>query len=202
MKDIKSFYKNYLVWLCCQSEANLSLPAIWEMQGDFAELQGRRRLVPAEDPGISMGWIGVSLTQEQGDPHSIAGKVDLETPRQRFHAAHFNVRFRHLSGIDARPLHSGTFSSARSGSPQSASILARTASRKRTAALKSLPSARIAFPICTKLLRLAGVSTERSAARRWLERALAAARGAPERRLVPQPSPARCARSAFFRRSA
>jgi hypothetical protein len=94
VKDIKSFYKNYLVWLCCQSEANLSLPAIWEMQGDFAELQGRRRLVPAEDPGISMGWIGVSLTQEQGDPHSIAGKVDLETPRQRFHAAHFNVRFR------------------------------------------------------------------------------------------------------------
>jgi hypothetical protein len=39
-----------------------------------------------------------------------------------------------------------------SGSPQSASILARTASRKRTAALKSLPSARIALPICTPIL--------------------------------------------------
>ena len=32
-----------------------------------------------------------------------------------------------------------------------------------------------------ELLRLAGVSTERSAARRWLESALAAARGTPER---------------------
>ena len=68
------------------------------MQGDFAKLQGQRRLIPAEGPRISMGWIGVSLTQEQGDPHSIAGKVDLETPRRcssaTFHAGQFNVRFR------------------------------------------------------------------------------------------------------------
>ena len=49
-----------------------------------------------------------------------------------------------------------------------------------------------------ELLSLAGVSTEDSAARRWLESALAAARGALEPRLVatgatrvPQPSPAR-----------
>ena len=42
-----------------------------------------------------------------------------------------------------------------------------------------------------ELLRLAGVSTERSAARRWLESALVAARGTPEPRLVPQPSPAK-----------
>ena len=42
-----------------------------------------------------------------------------------------------------------------------------------------------------ELLRLAGVSTERSAARCWLESALAAARGTPEPRLVPQPSPAK-----------
>jgi hypothetical protein len=42
-----------------------------------------------------------------------------------------------------------------------------------------------------ELLRLAGVSTERSAARHWLESALAAARGSPEPRLVPQPSPAK-----------
>ena len=41
-----------------------------------------------------------------------------------------------------------------------------------------------------ELLRLAGVSTERSAARRWLGSALAAARGTPER-LLPQPSPAK-----------
>jgi hypothetical protein len=49
-----------------------------------------------------------------------------------------------------------------------------------------------------ELLSLAGVSTEHSAARRWLESALAAARGALEPRLVatgatriPQPSPAK-----------
>ena len=49
-----------------------------------------------------------------------------------------------------------------------------------------------------ELLRLAGVSTENSAARRWLESALAAARGTLEPRLVatgatrvPQPSPAK-----------
>jgi hypothetical protein len=53
-----------------------------EMQGDFARLQGQRRLIPAEGPRISMGWIGLSLIQEQGDHHSIAGKVDFETPRR------------------------------------------------------------------------------------------------------------------------
>ena len=49
-----------------------------------------------------------------------------------------------------------------------------------------------------ELLSLAGVSTEHSAARRWLESALAAARGTLEPRLVatgatrvPQPSPAK-----------
>jgi hypothetical protein len=42
-----------------------------------------------------------------------------------------------------------------------------------------------------ELLRLAGVSTERSAARRWLESALVAARGTPEPRLVPPPSAAK-----------
>src|SRR6476660_2902839 len=49
-----------------------------------------------------------------------------------------------------------------------------------------------------ELLRLAGVSTERSAARRWLESALVAARGTLEPRLVAtgatrvaQPSPAK-----------
>lgn len=42
-----------------------------------------------------------------------------------------------------------------------------------------------------ELLRLAGVSTERSAARRWLESALVMARGTPEPRLVPQPAPAK-----------
>jgi hypothetical protein len=42
-----------------------------------------------------------------------------------------------------------------------------------------------------ELLRLAGVSIKRSAARCWLESALAAARGTLEPRLVPQPSPAK-----------
>ena len=39
-----------------------------EMQGDFAKLQGQRRLIPAEGPCISMGWIGLSLIQEAGRP--------------------------------------------------------------------------------------------------------------------------------------
>src|SRR5262245_55596184 len=44
------------------------------------------------------------------------------------------------NGADSQVAHySGTFSSARSGSPQSASILSRTASRSRTAAPKSGP---------------------------------------------------------------
>ena len=156
------------------------------MQGDFAKLQGRRRLIQAEGLRISMGWIGFSLIQGAGRPALHSRERRFRNTAPCFTQLSSMSASGHLSGIDARPLHSGTFSSARSGSPQSASILARTASRKRTAALKSLPSARIAFPICTKLLRLAGVSTERSAARRWLERALAAARGAPERRLVPR----------------
>ena len=41
------------------------------------------------------------------------------------------------------------------------------------------------------LLRLATVSTERPAARRWLESALAAARGTFEPRHIPQPTPAK-----------
>ena len=33
LEDIKSFYNKYLVWLCWQSEANPSLPAIWGIAG-------------------------------------------------------------------------------------------------------------------------------------------------------------------------
>jgi len=66
------------------------------MQGDFAKLQGQRRLIPAEGLRISMGWIGLSLIQGQGDHHSIAGKVDLEASVffGDIYAAQFNVRFR------------------------------------------------------------------------------------------------------------
>ena len=41
---------------------------IGEMQGDFAKLQGQRRLIPAKGPRISMGWIGVSLIQGAARP--------------------------------------------------------------------------------------------------------------------------------------
>src|SRR4029078_10123043 len=53
-----------------------------EIQGDFAKLQGQRRLIPAECHRTSMGWIDLSLIQGAGRPHSIAGKVELETPRR------------------------------------------------------------------------------------------------------------------------
>jgi hypothetical protein len=40
------------------------------MQGDFAKLQGWRRLFPAETHRISMAWMALSLIQEQGDESS------------------------------------------------------------------------------------------------------------------------------------
>jgi hypothetical protein len=41
-----------------------------KMQGDFAKLQGWRRLFPAETHRISMAWMALSLIQEQGDESS------------------------------------------------------------------------------------------------------------------------------------
>jgi hypothetical protein len=46
---------------------------IREMQGDFAKLQGRCRLGPAESAHISKGWTGLSLFNEQGDHDFVAG---------------------------------------------------------------------------------------------------------------------------------
>ena len=68
------------------------------MQGDFAKLQGRRRLVQAEGLRISMGWIGLSLIQGAGRPSFHSREVDLEAPVffGDIYAAHFNVRFRVL----------------------------------------------------------------------------------------------------------
>ena len=46
-------------WLCWQSEANPSLPAIWgELQGDLAKLQGQCLHIPAEDPLHLSGLVG------------------------------------------------------------------------------------------------------------------------------------------------
>ena len=85
-------------WLCWQSGANPSLPAIWGVQGDFAKLQGQRRLIPAEGPRISMGWVGLSLIQGAGRPsfHSREGRFRNAAPVLfgDIHAAQFNVRFR------------------------------------------------------------------------------------------------------------
>jgi hypothetical protein len=44
----KTLYITVLDWLCWQSKANPSLPAIAEMQGDFAKLQGERRHPPGK----------------------------------------------------------------------------------------------------------------------------------------------------------
>ena len=48
------------------------------MQGRFAKMHGARRFIPAKRPQISILWMGLSLLEEQGSDHSIAGKVDLE----------------------------------------------------------------------------------------------------------------------------
>ena len=72
------------------------------MQGDFAKLQGQRRLIPPEGPRISMGWIGLSLIQGAGRPsfHSREGRFRNTAPVLfgDIHAASFNVRFRALFG--------------------------------------------------------------------------------------------------------
>ena len=56
VRDRKLFYINDLCWLCWQSGANLSLPAKWEMQADFAKLQGSTVLFPAE--GLTSQRVG------------------------------------------------------------------------------------------------------------------------------------------------
>ncbi len=67
-------------------------------QGDFAKLQGQRRLIPAEGPRISMGWIGLSLIQGAGRPlfHRREGRFRNTAPVffGDIHTAQFNVRFR------------------------------------------------------------------------------------------------------------
>ena len=56
--------------------------SLGEMQGDFTKLQGQRRLIPAEGPRISMGWIGLSLIQGAGRPsfHSREGRFRNTAP--------------------------------------------------------------------------------------------------------------------------
>ena len=61
-----------------------------------------RRLIPAEGPRISMGWIGLALIQGAGRPsfHSREGRFRNTAPLffGDVHAAQFNVRFRALFG--------------------------------------------------------------------------------------------------------
>ena len=68
------------------------------MQGDFAELQGQRRFIPAEGPRISMGWVGLSLIQGAGRPsfHNREGRFRNTAPVffGDINAAQLNVRFR------------------------------------------------------------------------------------------------------------
>jgi hypothetical protein len=56
-----------------QSAANPSLPAIWEMQGDFAKMQGGAKRRPAKNSQISQAWKGLSLLAEQGAICDLAG---------------------------------------------------------------------------------------------------------------------------------
>jgi hypothetical protein len=67
-----------------------------EMQGDFAKLQGQRRLIPAEGLRMSMGWIDLSLIQGAGKPafHS----------RERRSTKHHALLFTHLCSMSASGL--------------------------------------------------------------------------------------------------
>ena len=75
-------------WLCWQSEANCLSLQFGEIQGDFGKLQGQRRRMPAEGPRISMGWIGLSLTQGAARPsfHSREGRFRNTAPVPRRHS--------------------------------------------------------------------------------------------------------------------
>jgi len=53
-------------WLRMQSAANLSLPAIWEMQGDFRKMQGDARRTLAKSHQISIACMAFSLLQGAG----------------------------------------------------------------------------------------------------------------------------------------
>jgi hypothetical protein len=66
-KRRKSCYIKDLWWLCWQSGANLSLPAIcWKCRVILPNCRGQHRLIPAESPRTSMGWLGLSLFQGAG----------------------------------------------------------------------------------------------------------------------------------------
>ena len=49
-----------------------------ELQGDLAQLQGQCLHIQAEDPCISVAWMGFSLIRGAGRPQFLAGKVELE----------------------------------------------------------------------------------------------------------------------------
>ena len=66
-----------------------------KMQGDFAKLQGQRRLIPAEGPRISMGWIGLSLIQG-------AGRTSFHSREGRFRNS--SATFTQLSSMSAAGL--------------------------------------------------------------------------------------------------
>ena len=55
-------------WLCWQSEANSSLPAFGELQGDLAQLQGQCLHIQQKTPCISVAWMGFSLIRGAGRP--------------------------------------------------------------------------------------------------------------------------------------
>ena len=54
------------MWRRMQSDANPSLPANWEMQGVFDEMQGGVKLNSAKIDQISVAWDEASLLVEQG----------------------------------------------------------------------------------------------------------------------------------------
>jgi hypothetical protein len=94
------------------------------MQGDFAKLQGWRRLFSAETHRISMAWMGLSLIQEQGDEASIAGKVDLQKMQAAPVLSSISTLFGRATALHQTPqLHSLAFFVGRvigAASPQAA----------------------------------------------------------------------------------
>ena len=69
-----------LVGCAGSQEPNCLSLQFGEMQGDFCQFAGTSPSNPSRRPSHPRGWIGLSLTQEQGDHKFMAGKVDMQAP--------------------------------------------------------------------------------------------------------------------------
>src|SRR5258707_14689690 len=77
-------HRDRTAWLRMQSAANLSLPAIWEMQGDFRKMQGDARRTLAKSHQISIACMVFSLLQGAGRSREEQGGLSCLSRVRKF----------------------------------------------------------------------------------------------------------------------